>query len=359
MSGTTTRRMISAYIQSAAPTMFFSGFFRSPPENFHTSEEVEIDIERSEEDVSIVIRDLSTGYRLNSDDLYTNKSFKPPIHKEASPLNAFDLIKRMPGQDPFQSPSFQANAIVRAFKSFRKNEAKIRRSIEWQSSQVLQTGVVSLTDETGTVLYTLDYAPKSTHLPSAGVAWTTAGGDDKLGDLASLANVIREDGLVDADVLIFGETAFSLFLQDAGVQLQLDNRRINVGEIRPERRGEGATFQGFIWLGNYRFEMWTYNGRYKDPQTGNSTRFMNTNKVIMQASSGRKDATFGAIPRIAPPDSRALPFLPSRISNAEGGMDLFTNAWLTPDGEQLFVGSGARPLMIPTAIDTYGCLDIT
>ncbi len=53
MSGSTTRRMLAAYIQMAAPTLFLSGFFRSPPANFHTTEEVEIDIVRSDEDIAI------------------------------------------------------------------------------------------------------------------------------------------------------------------------------------------------------------------------------------------------------------------------------------------------------------------
>ena len=41
MSDTSTKRMISAYIQEAPPTLFLSGFFQSPPQNFHNSEEVE------------------------------------------------------------------------------------------------------------------------------------------------------------------------------------------------------------------------------------------------------------------------------------------------------------------------------
>ena len=45
MSDTTTKRMISSYTQAAAPTLFLSSFFRSPRENFHDSEEIEIDIE--------------------------------------------------------------------------------------------------------------------------------------------------------------------------------------------------------------------------------------------------------------------------------------------------------------------------
>ncbi len=357
MSNATTKRMIAAYQQQAEPTLFLSGFFQSPLENFHNSEEVEIDIMRGEEDVSIVIQDLSTGYRMNSSDLYTNKSFKPPIHKEAVPINAFDLIKREFGANPFENVNFQANAMVRAFREFRKVEKKIRRAVELQSSQVLQTGVVTLTDSAGASLYSLDYQAKATHFPSAGVTWG-AGGDDPIGDLLLLGNVIRSDGLTNPDTLVFGETAFELFMADTKVQARLDNRRMEVGQIAPETRGEGAIFQGYIWIGNYRYAMWTYSGRFKNPNGGASTSYIDTDKVVMLSSGARLDATFGAIPRIAPPDSRALPFIPDRMSNSAGGMDLWTNAWLSPDGEQLFVGAGARPLMIPTAIDSYGCLDI-
>ena len=76
----------------------------------------------------------------------------------------------------------------------------------------------------------------------------------------------------------------------------------------------------------------------------------------MLSSGARLDLTFGAIPRIVPPDARVLPFLPSRIQNGAGRMDIAVNAWADTQGETLFVGSGSRPLAIPTAIDTYGCL---
>ena len=200
MSNTTTKRMISAYNQMAQPMLFLSGFFQSPAENFHTSEEVEIDIIRSDEDISIVIQDLSNGYRMNSEDLYTNKGFKPPIHKEAIPINSFDLIKRMPGQDPFQSPDFRANVMTRMFNGMVKIERKVRRSIELQASQVLQTGVVTLTDSGGNSLYTLNYQPKASHFPTAGTSWATATGLQKIADINSLAEQIRDDGLSGQDL---------------------------------------------------------------------------------------------------------------------------------------------------------------
>ncbi len=362
MSGSITKRMLKAYSQMAQPTLFLSGFFQSPPENFHTTEEVEIDIVRSDEDVSIVVQDLSTGYRMNSEDLYTNKGFKPPIHKEAIPLNSFDLIKRMPGQDPFQSPDFRANMILRMFNGMTKIERKIRRSVEWQASQVLQTGVVTLVDSNGNALFVLDYKPKATHFPTAGVSWASATGAQKLADLESLGEVIRDDGLSDPDQILMGIDAFENFISDSTVQARFDIRRIELGTIASaEMRGNGGTFRGVVLLGNYTYDVWTYGGRFKHPQTGVKTQFLDPGKVVMRASSGRMDATFGAIPNIGQmvggQNARLLSELPGRFSNSAGGMDLFTNVWLSADGEQIFGGVGGRPLMIPTAIDTYGCLD--
>lgn len=362
MSGNTTRRMISAYYQEpATPMAFFSGMFQVRPENFHTSEEVEIDIVRSEEDVSIVIQDISTGYRMNSEDLYTNKGFKPPVHKEAVPLNAFDLIKRMPGQNPFESPDFRANVIVRMFGGMRKVERKIRRAIELQASQVMQTGKVTLTDINGTALYTLDYKPKAAHFPTAGTSWVSATLAQKISDLTTLCDTVRGNGLVDPDELDVGATAWENLLQTDGFLKRLDTRRADLGTITPmDRRGGGGIYRGTLELGNYRLDVFTYAGRYKHPQTGASTPFLDPGKIVVRATGGRMDATFGAIPNIGAllgASGRLLPELPSRMSSTEAGMDLFTNVWMSADGENLFGGVGARPLMVPTAIDTFGCLD--
>lgn len=361
MSGNITRRMISAYYQEASPTAFFSGMFVARPENFHSSEEVEIDIVRSEEDVSIVIQDLSTGYRMNSDDLYTNKGFKPPIHKEAIPLNAFDLIKRMPGMNPFESPDFRANVITKMFGGMRKVERKIRRAVELQASQIMQTGIVTLTDSSGTALYTLDYKPKATHFPTAGTSWASATLAQKISDLTSLCDVIRGDGLMDPDELDIGSTVWENLLQTTGFLDRFDARRADLGTITAmDRRGGGGIYRGTLELGNYKLDVFTYNGRYKDPQTGTSTPFLDPGKVVVRSSMARMDATFGAIPNIGAllgASGRLIPELPQRMSSAENGMDLFTNVWMSPDGEQLFGGVGARPLMVPTAIDTFGCLD--
>ena len=356
MSTAATKKMIAAYQQTAPPTLFMSGLFLSPPQNFHNSESVQLDIVRSEEDVAVAVTDLSTGYRMNQTDFYTNKEFTPPIFKEAITFNANTLIKRVAGNDPFADVSFQAALTTRILRGMPKPAAKIHRAIELQASQILQTGTVTLIDSDGNSLYTLDYKPKATHLPQTANTWGAAG-DNPLLDLENLCDVIRTDGLADADEAIFGANAWNAFIQNTAVQNQLDNRRMVLGGIAPEVRGQGAKFMGFIEVGDCRLNMWIYSGRYKHQQTGTSTRFMHADKVIVRASGGRLDATFGNVPRIVPVDARVAPFLPTRISSRAGGMDLHPNAWVDQTGENLYAGVSSRPLLIPTAIDTFGCLN--
>lgn len=358
MSNEQTIRMIDAYNQKASPTRFLSGLFQAPAKNFYNSEAVEIDIVRSDEEISIVITDLSAGYRWNSADIYTNKKFIPPIMREAGPLNSYDLIKRVPGEDPFKDPNFQRNATVRTMNLFRKMEDKIRRTIELQASQVLTTGTITLTDAAGTPLYTVDFKPKASHFPTAGTAWT--GAADIAQDILDVSNEIRNDGLDDADQLMMGEATFEAFRKNADIKSRFDNRRIDSGALVPLNNTNAGTgggqFRGVFDIGNYRYDVWTYGGRYIPATGGAKQLYIPNDKCIVRASNGRLDATFGNIPRIVAPDRRVLPFIPGRISNGRSRLDLITNAWLTPDNTQLLVSVAARPLMIPTAIDTFGCI---
>lgn len=359
MSDTTTKIMLSAYTARALPTMFLSGQFQAPPQNFHDSEEVEIDIVRTDEDISIAIQDLSTGARLNSEDLYTNKGFKPPIHREAGTINAHNLLKRNPGEDPFKSVDFQANATSRGVALGQKLNPKIQRAIEQQAAQVLTTGTVTLSDENGNGIYTIDYKPKATHFPSVAISWGAAG-ETPLADISALAEVVRNDGLGDPDMLIMGVTAYENFISNDDVKDRLDNRRIAGNGIVPmDRLGNGGIYRGTVEVGNYKYDIFTYSGRYKDPQTGNKVPYIADDKVVLRDSMGRLDATFGNIPRIGAPDPRVPAELLQRISSGENLFDMQHWAWVENDGTGMTVEVGTRPLMIPTAIDTFGCITTT
>lgn len=353
------KKMLSAFFQSASPLFFLMSFFRAPRENFYEGESVEIDIVRTGEQVSVAMSDMRQGYKTNTVELSTNKKYTPPAHKEAVDINSFQLLKREPGQNPFEQVGYRAKLMNKILRSTRPTADKILRSMEWQCSQVLQTGVVNLTDENGVVTYNIDYKPKASHFPTAGTAWSNAGADI-LGDLEALDTQIRIDSKRRADVCILGTGAYEAIFGNTVIKERLNFRRATTVEITAQRsNSEMGKFHGFIEVANSRLELWTYDGWYEDPQTSTLTPFVDPGSAILLASGARLDATFGGVPNIGQLlglNSNRVPMNIPRLSSGNNMSDLHVNAWTDNSGENLTVGIASRPLMIPTDIDSFGCI---
>jgi len=371
MSDRSNTRLLGAYLEESPAPLFFAGMFQTPKENIHNTEKIEIDIQRDTEDIAIVLTDFTAGARENEATAYVNKAFTPPIFDEVGTITAYDAIHRQPGQNPFDNPDYNANALHQAFKIFRRLENKIRRGVELMSSQVLQTGIITGKDANGNTLYTLDYGMRSSHKITT-PAWAADGSTgDPITDLASANTVIRQDGKMMPDTAVFGQGAWQRWLRNVNVKAALARIAgqvasngaaigLGLGELQPQisRGVEGATFQGYILINNYKINLWTYDGWYRDPQTGTLTNYIADNKVIVRSSKGRLDLSFGAIPIIVPPEQRAMPFLPPVIAGPDKGIVLTTNSYITADGKHVKVEAGTRPLAIPTAIDTYATLTV-
>jgi hypothetical protein len=228
MSDASTRRLIDAYIQESQAPMFLGGFFQTPDQNFYNSEKVEIDIIRDEEDVAIAVEDLSSTPRQNENSLYVNKAFTPPIFMEEGTINSFDLIKRQAGDNPFVNPDYATSAYKDSTRLFRKMENKLRRACELMCSQVLTTGTVTCVDGSANQIYTINFAPKSTHFVTSGnrgaaappTRWATS---------PACSVVIRNDGREMPTKLVFGGQAWTLFLANTTVQNQINKLGIGLG----------------------------------------------------------------------------------------------------------------------------------
>ena len=350
------KRFLSAYREMRDADQFLAGFFTVRPENISDTEKVAIDIERSEEEISPVVNTVE-GPTFNTDNQFTTKEFTPPSIEEAMPFDVSELLKRQAGQSEYAATetSFQAALLARIMRGMNKLENKIRRNREWQASQILQTALLALVDQAGNVVYSIDYLAKAAHFPTAGTTWGV-GGSDPLADLESLCDVIRGNSLQDVDRAIFGPAAFREFIRDQNVKDQLDNRRMEFGFVAPEPRGDGGKFQGVINIGNYKIEIWTYNGRGKVPGAGAAIPFVTTGNVILMASSGRLDTVFAGVPRAVPVDPRFSGLLPDRVA-VPTAVDIAPNIYGTPNGRQTILELASRPLLIPTAIDSFGTLD--
>lgn len=350
------KRMIDMFRESRDPDEFLSGMFTVRPRNISSAEKIVIDIKRFEENISPVVG-LLQGPTLNATKRFTTKEFTPPTISEAMLIEAGELTNRLPGMTEYDATDIgYLAALVRMITDNNLVlEEKIRRNRELQGGQILTTGIVTLPDEAGSTAYQVDYKPKATHFPTAGVAWDAGG--DPYADIDALANVIRTNGKVDSDLLIMGDASWDAFLNNAKIQALLDNRRIVLGGIEPRQpQGPGGKFVGTIHIGNYKFDMWTYSGQGVLPGASTPIRYIPTDKCVVMSTRARRDTVFAGIPRVRPVDPAFAGILPPRVA-VPGATDFATNIYSSLNGKSLYQELESRPLLIPTQIDGYGCID--
>ncbi len=359
MSDQSTKEMAEEFIEQAPQPMFLTGMFNAPAKNFFTSEKVEVDIERDNEEVALVVHDLTAGNRKNEATKFENKEFTPPAFDEEGEVSAYRLMYRSAGMTPYEQVEYADKAVDEIFKVLQKIQNKILRAIEMMASQIATTGVVTLTDANGVALYGLDYNMRAAHkIP---VTWADNGSaGDPLADFAAGAKLLRSNGKVQPKRLLCGGTALAKMFANAKVQLALRKDGLGLGQLAPQARGEGGVFQGYLWHGYYLYEIWSYDGMYKDPVSGAMKYYIPENVVIMTPEAPKWDAKYGHIPIIKKKNLGIDGLdLPSRIMSTKKNIDLTVHSYVSENGKHAYVSAGTRPMLMPTGIDQHVVFTVT
>jgi hypothetical protein len=350
--------MLRQYRQFRDPDMFLTSFFKTTPEDITDGEFITLDIERSDEDIAPVLTDISTGSHVNSADIYTNKTIKPPAFGESIPFNVYDLMKRSPGRTEYEEAdvNFQAQLRIRVLRSWKKLENKIKRTIELQASQIMTTGTVTLYDANGIARYILDFKPKMSHFPTVSTGWGSEGADP-IGDIETTADQIRDDGLCDIRIALMDSVSFKNFLANSRVEKYFKRDGYALGELHPQMRNNGAKYQGSVNIGNYMLDIFTYNARYKDLESGTKTKYIPDNRCILLPDPEDLDfrKCFGGVPIVIESDEMFRDVLPDRVT-VPGAVDFKPRIYTDQKAETMFSEVKSRPLLVPASIDRFGCI---
>jgi hypothetical protein len=355
MSQASTIQLVRLYTETGPTPSYLTRQFQSPRQNYFSSKEVEIHVQRMGRPIAVTVKSLADDGTVNTLGQWTKKTFEPPIYKEITRIEAWEGLSQQPGQTPYGSVDFQANAYGVIRPTMAAMQQKILRSIELQAAQVLQTGTLTLPDESGAAAFTLDFSMKSTHKPTTGTSW--AGSADPIGDVAALCRVIESDSGKRPRRATFGPTSWNYFLADATVALALNWRRANFANLSSTYDpATGGTYMGMFDFDGYDLECVVYDETYEN-YAGASTRYLAADKVLISCGPENLDLAYGYCPTFSAPGAVNLGLLPSRYGNPAAGTDMFMSAWVESGGDALVARVAARPLTIPTGIDTFGCLD--
>lgn len=360
MSDEIRQKMLSAYVEKSPHNYgFFTQFFQTPQENFHSSHEVTIDVVRSGSKVAPVLVELGAGLNRSENRKFVNHKYAVPPYGEEFVISTVDLLKRQPGYNPFQDVGFMT-ALQEIFESeMRTREEMIRRAIELQASQLLRTGKLTLPGVGGAVGFELDYKPKTALHGGASTDWDENTGVDVIKDLRSLANAISQNSGTRVVRAICGSSALERLLKDPDILLQTKADGTRIGEQVPPdgSRVQGGIYHGRISVGSHRIELWSTDGFYESLSNGSKTPYIGEWEIVLMGENIRLDLTFGDIPNIIPVDPRLSGLSVGRASSPGRKIDLITNAWFSPNGRYIYGSVESRPLCIPTQIDGFGSLN--
>ncbi|MCK4959716.1 MAG: major capsid protein [Planctomycetes bacterium] len=351
------RTMLEAFKQKKAPTMFLSGFFRTPPRNITRGKTVVIDVKRNDESIAVdIVR--GTNGRMNENKRFSTKEYEPPVYDEWSPFAEDELMSRAPGQTEYADPEWTAEFIARVTDDQAINQEKILRSIEKQAADAFFTGTVILINND-----TVDFKQKATHNFTTAVDWDAAGGLP-LDDIGAAIVLNRKDGKVESDITLMGDQAFLDFLSNAQVEKFANFRRVDRVDIRPPvMNTEGAAFHGTFSVGSHTMQLWTYPQYYLVPvgfglaNEGTLVPYVPTDKVLVLSSTARYDLVYAGIPQLV---NRVDPQLTSLgITSVPSMVATDFNPYAVVDDTAVSIKTGVRsaPLCIPTQIDSYTVID--
>lgn len=350
---------LEAYRQLQVFVPFLSTFFTTNPRDIVSAESVKIDIKRGTRKIAPVISNFTQRGGKIEKSQYTQKEFIPPVVALGGDFAPGDLIEKAFGTDEYTSAGqdYMMSLQNNIMDTMMEIEKQFGMNIEFQASQILQTGELTLYDANGNAAYTIDFFPKATHFPTVSIPWSD---EDSIPDtdIANLMDVIKTNGQVNIRNVVFGKTALDEYLKNTKIDDKFDIARYNSGIYNPQRQNADVVLLGDLLIGTNRVIGWKYEGEYEHPSTSTITRFVDDDKVLLLPGAGEMNVdlrkVYCRVPTITGVDPRFSGIVPSMMNLENRAYTV--RVWVDGGADALNVELKTRPLLIPVSIDTFGCL---
>lgn len=236
------------------------------------------------------------GGRAVNRDGHRTKTYEAP---EVSPLmitTAEDLMKRLPGEDPYSGRSPMARAAELLGQDLAKLDEIISRREEVMCAEALLTGKVTVKgdgyDEVVDYWNDLDTADKPT--TTLTTKWDAAATTAKqiMNDLRTLRLKMIQMGGFTPTEFVMGQNVANTILDKLTDAALLDMRRVDMGQIDPQHLPQGVTYWGR--LKDSGLDLYSYDNWYTDPDTGEDTPMIDEDLAFLATPGARTVIAYGA-----------------------------------------------------------------
>ena len=262
--------------------------------------------------------------------IYITQQLEPPTLCPYYDIDVDDLLKRLPGELPYSSQKTPQERAAEKLGWYTWDLIQlIFRRIEDSASELLCTGKVTFAGEG--VDKEIDYQRDADNDETlSGPNLWNATTSDPLGNLEEWCIIISEKSGRRPDICVMGSLAWNAFINHAGVQAQLDNRRIMIGAIAPVPDIQYP--KSVTWRGNLNgLDVYTYSEWYIDTSSGLSTPMVPSKCVILGSSEAQNRLYYCLVK--------------TDVENGPVAVPLYPRTWVEKKPSVRYLEIGSSPLL--------------
>jgi hypothetical protein len=360
-------------------------FFGRPENGSRTlfspdAEDVDIDIIRGDEKLGALIPRGVGGRNLDGKDTiaqrFTNVNRVYPLGELEGSIDSNQLTKRLAGENPYERRDRLTRLRTLGKEIHDEHMRRFVRMFEFLCSQSLLTGKMPAILGTVDPDLLYDFRRNTNQIVALGTPWTNPAADI-LGDLDDSWDLIRQNGHVNADMVLMAGDAMEAFIKDADAQTLADNRRFELIEVN-QNMPVPAKFSRFIEAGitargrlrtprGHELWMFTYEEFYTD-SGGSPQPYIPSGNVLIAFSGARCDRYFGPADTIPMTPQQAQAYreyfgmspdvapMPPNIKAT--GSTIFPamfhrDAYLAPDNKSITCRTQCAPIFATTQTDAF------
>lgn len=331
-----TPRTLAEVVKTTPPVRtFLRDRFFTNVKTFPTKR-VDIDIVKGNRKMAAFIHPMVGGEIVQAEG-YETKSYAPPLINPATISTADQLLERLPGEDMYSGKTPADRAAEKLIEEYNQLNDMTTRREEWMAAQVLTTGQLKVKGKG--VDEVIDFGLTNKITLTSTKKWG-ASAADIWGNLKDWKQQVSRNGFANANMVIMGKAAADAFMADATVAKLLDNRRIEIGTIKPEEMEGGITYYGHLNLPGV--DIYGYDEVYLDDETGETKPLIPDNVVLMIPSAASFMRAYGL-----------CTYLDDAGAWHRAETDRLLRTYVEHRPDRRFIELQTHPLLIPDKIDSW------
>ena len=331
-----TPRTLAEVVKTTPPVRtFLRDRFFTNVKTFPTKR-VDIDIVKGNRKMAAFIHPMVGGEIVQAEG-YETKSYAPPLINPATISTADQLLERLPGEDMYSGKTPADRAAEKLIEEYNQLNDMTTRREEWMAAQVLTTGQLKVKGKG--VDEVIDFGLTNKITLASTKKWG-ASAADIWGNLKDWKQQVSRNGFANANMVIMGKAAADAFMADATVAKLLDNRRIEIGAIKPEEMEGGLTYYGHLNLPGV--DIYGYDEVYLDDETGETKPLIPDNVVLMIPSAASFMRAYGL-----------CTYLDDAGAWHRAETDRLLRTYVEHRPDRRFIELQTHPLLIPDKIDSW------